>query len=414
MSKNINQLSTLDNILRKFSYFLFFIFTFFPYISFIDLGTDMQPYGLVIALILFFSFRNITFSSVQLYLLLIFFFSIFIFLGSGINFASSRSLFNYMQLFFVSFVGYQILKTERINFEFFLKLTIIIWFLVGLIQTFVNKAFLTFLVRDPRILGETRGVVSLAAEPTFYGVVLLFFMLFLFHTNYKNKESFIFICVLGIIFFAKSSMVFLFLIIMILLYFLTHLSFKSILYMIALLIITPFFITEFMQETRIAYLITEFLNSPSSLLIKDFSITDRLFHVVFSLKGSYDNYMLPNGFLSWEIYKSGQIEKYTAVGIISTDYVNHHARAMGGRIMSGYGSAFFELGIVAVLIPISLISLYYSLYKNNLKKFFFFSLLVNAIMFSGISIGFSMFAFYFGFLIYLIHKKQYLASQHSE
>ena len=165
-----------------------------------------------------------------------------------------------------------------------------------------------------------------------------------------------------------------------------------------------------MPTTRIAYLINEVIYRPSSLLmdssIKDLSIVDRLFHILFSLKGFFDNSMMPNGFLSWETFMSNQIKEYTASGIISPDYAQDNSRARGGRIMSGYGAAFFELGIIAVLIPISLISLYYSLYKNDLKKFFFFSFFVNAIMFSGISTGFSIFAFYIGFLLYLIWKKR--------
>ena len=127
----------------------------------------------------------------QLYLLLIFIFSIFIFAGSGINFTSIRSLFNYTQLFVVSFVGYQILKTERINFEFFLKSVIVVWLLVGFIQTFIDNSFLTFLTREPRFLGETRGAVGLAAEPTFYGIVLLFFILLaLFNSICKSHHFF--------------------------------------------------------------------------------------------------------------------------------------------------------------------------------------------------------------------------------
>jgi hypothetical protein len=403
--KNITQLSKLDYILKNLLYFIFFVFTFFPFITVIDLGTDMQPYGLVVALILFFFFKNITLNKAHICLLLIFFFSFIVFLSSEINFASSRSFFNYIQLFLVSYVGYQILKTERINFEFFLKSTILIWLIVGFIQAFVDKTFLTFLIRDPRLIGESRGVVSLAAEPTFYGIVLLFLILFLLHTNYKNKILFIFICTLGIIFVAKSSMVFLLLIIAIFFYFITHFNISSIFYMTILIVVVPFLILEFMQESRIAHLINLFSTQPSSMLAKDFSITDRLFHVFFSLKGFYDNFMLPNGFLSWEVYMSSQIKEYTELGIISSDYANHPARARGGRIMSGYGSAFFELGIIAVLIPISLIILYYSLYKDDLKKFFFFSLLVNAIMFTGIPIGFCIFAFYIGFLSYLIQKK---------
>lgn len=404
MSKDAIQFSKLDIVLRKFAYFLFFVFVFFPFISFVDLGTDMQPYSFVIALILFFSFKRITFSYVQIYLFFIFLSSVLVFLGSGINFLSARSLFNYAQLFFVSYVGFQVLKSQRINFELFLKSSIVIWLLIGLIQTIYDKAFLSFLIRDPRLLSDKRGVTSLAAEPTFYGIVLLFFILFLFHTNYKHKNYLICSCVFGIIFLAKSSMVFLFLAIMIFFYLLTHLGIRSILYTAVFFLIVPFFILEFMQGTRISYLIYEVLYRPSFLTM-DFSITDRLFHVFFSLKGFLDNFMLPNGFLSWESYMSTQIQEYTAAGTIPSDYEQARARARGGRIMSGYGAAFFELGIISVLIPITLLRLYYSLYKNNLKKFFFFSLFVNSIMFAGISIGFSMFAFYIGFLLYLLWQK---------
>jgi hypothetical protein len=406
LSENIFQSHKLDDILKKFLYFIFFIFTFFPFISFLDLGTDMQPYGLAMAIILFFLFKNIAFNRTHILFLSIFLFSIIIFLASGISFVSSRSLFNYLQLFFISFVSYQILKTERINFEFFLKFTNLTWFLVGLIQTFVNKSFLTFLIRDPRIFSDKRGVVSLASEPTFYGIVLLFFALFFFHTNYKNKTLYIFLSLIGIIFFAKSSMVFLFIVFMFFTYFLTHFNIRSIIYLIFITFFVPFLIIELMPASRITYLIAEVINRPVELLYRDISIFDRLIHIIFSLKGFYDNHLLPNGFLNWENYLLVQLNKYTLSGIIPPDFIDHYARARSGRIMSGYGSAFFEIGIIAVLIPFALISLYFFLYKEDLKKFFFFSIFVNGIMFSAIPIGFSLFAFYVGFLLYLAYKKQ--------
>ena len=77
-------------------------------------------------------------------------------------------------------------------------------------------------------------------------------------------------------------MVFLFLIITIFFYFLTHFNVRSIFYMAIILIIIPFLIFEFMQSSRIAHLITQFINQPSFILTKDMSITDRLFHVFFS------------------------------------------------------------------------------------------------------------------------------------
>ena len=103
MFKDVTQYKELDIYFKKFTYFFFFVFIFFPYISIINLGTDMQPYALVIALILLPFFRP-SFVSVQLNLFLIFSVALIIFLFGEINFLSSRTFFNYMQLFFVSFV----------------------------------------------------------------------------------------------------------------------------------------------------------------------------------------------------------------------------------------------------------------------------------------------------------------------
>ena len=362
----------------------------------------MQPYALVMALILLPFFRP-SFNFIQLNLFLIFSLALIIFLFGEINFLSTRSFLNYMQLFLVSFVGFKVLKSERINFEFFLKLSTFIWLLTGFIQTIYDKNFLNFLVRSPRAISDTRGVTSLAPEPTFYGIILLFLILFFLQTNYKNKNYFICGCVIGIIFFAKSSMIFVFLCIMIFFYLLTHLNIRSILTAIAFFVIVPFVILEYMNETRLSFLIHEVLTQPNSIYM-DLSIVDRLIHIFLSLKGFLDNNMLPNGFLNWEYYKSTQIPDLIRDGILYPEYETNDARARGGRIMSGFGAAFFELGFIAVLIPITLLRVYYLLYKKNLKKFFFFSLFVNLIMFSAIPIGFSIFAFYIGFLLYLIWK----------
>ena len=60
--------------------------------------------------------------------------------------------------------------------------------------------------------------------------------------------------------------------------------------MTILIVVVPFLILEFMQGSRIAHLITLFSIQPSSMLTKDFSITDDFFF--FFHKGFYDNFML--------------------------------------------------------------------------------------------------------------------------
>lgn len=389
--------SRLDIIFRKPIYFLFFIFVFFPYITFVSLGTGMQPYALVVSLVILFLFKK-EFTPSQVYIALVFLSSILVFMISGFSFTSLRSLFNYASLFFVSYAAYHVLKTERLNFEFFLKSSIIIWFIVGLIQTVYDRTFLNFIISGSRTT-ENRGVTGLAPEATFYGIVFIFFLLFLLHTNYKNKKFFIITCVIGIVLLAKSSMAFLFLAIMLFFYLLTHASVKYALLSIILVLIAPFIIVDLMAGTRLSFLVSKIYEEPSSLVLVDASINDRFFHVFFALKGFFDNFMLPNGFLSWNGYASSQLVQYSDLVIIQWF-------SLGGRIMSGYGAAFFELGIFAALVPLALFSLLLSIYQNNLKKFFFFFLFVNTIMFSAIPIGFSLFAFYLGFLGNLVWQKR--------
>lgn len=397
MFNDVAQHRRLDLIIRKPIYFLFLIFVFFPYISIVNLGTDMQPYALVMSFVILFLFKkNFTFS--QVIIAFVFLFSIIILVISGFNFTSLRSFFNYASLFFVSYASYHVLKTERLNFEIFLKSSIIIWFIVGLLQTIYDKTFLNFIISASRTT-ENRGVTGLAPEPTFYGIVFIFFLLFLLHTNYNNKKFFMMTCVIGVVILAKSAMAFLMLAVMLFFFLITHASLKYILLSIILVLVVPFAIVNLMPESRLSFLVSKIYEEPTSLVLVDASINDRFFHVFFALKGFFNNFLLPNGFLSWNGYVSSQLGQYSDLVIIEWFSV-------GGRIMSGYGAAFFELGIIAVFVPLALFSMLFSIYRNNLKKFFFFFLFVNTIMFSAIPIGFSFFSFYLGFLGYLVSRKR--------
>lgn len=378
--------------IRKSLYLLFFFFCFFPYISFVNLGTDMQPYSLIFAIILFFLFK-IKFNINQFYIAFIFLISVVTLFADTFSFSTFRSFFNYSSLFFVSYVTSHVLKTERLNFEKLLKVSILVWFLVGLIQTFYDRRFLNFLISGSRTT-ENRGVTGLAPEPTFYGIVFIFFLLFLLHTEYKYKKYFIFICVVGVIFLAKSTMAFLFLGILFLLFLFTHAKIKYLAISIILVWILPALMLELLPRTRISYLVSQIIENPSLLVLLDASINDRFFHLYFSLKGWINNYMLPNGFSTWNSYVLSQLPLYSDLVIIKSF-------SKGDRIMSGYGGAFYELGFFIFLVPITIGNLLFSIYRKNLKKFFFFFLFINTIMFSAIPLGFSLFAFYLGFLGHL-------------
>jgi hypothetical protein len=381
---------------KKPIYYLFFIFIFFPYLSFVNLGTDMQPYALLIALLLFFVFRK-SFTHEQVLIGLFFLSSVFILFISGLSFISMRSFFNYASLFFVSHIVFKVLKTERINFESFLKITIFVWFAVGLLQTIYDKTLLNFLISGSRTT-DNRGVVGLAPEPTFYGIVFMFLIMFVLLSNVKNKVLYISLSVVGIVFLAKSSMAFLFLFIFLFYYLLTHANFKYILFSIVAIFITPIAVSNLLEGSRLAFLLNRLIDDPTKLVLVDASMNDRFFHVYFSIKGFFSNFMIPNGYSSWNGYVSSQLPQYL-------DYVIIEWFSVDGRIMSGYGAAFYELGLFSLLIPLVILKLTYNLFYDDLKKFFLYFLFINTIMFSAIPIGFSFFAFFIGYLGYLGWKK---------
>lgn len=349
----------------------------------------MQPYSLILAVILFISFKKNLLPS-QLYIAIIFLLSVLVFLVSGFSFTSFRSLFNYTALFFISYSSFKTLKTGRFGFQIFLKTAIVIWFLVSLIQAIYNKHFLTFLVNSSRTTID-RGVTGLAPEPTFNGIIFLFFLLFLFHENFPKGKIFKLICIFSIVFLAKSAMALMLLLILYFYYILTHFKFKYLFFAVIGFLGFSFYSTQISSSSRIFSITMNLLQDPLSLLRLDASVNDRVFHVFFSIKGLFDNNLLPNGFLRWNDYAASQIYFYR-------DWVIIEWFSMGGRIMSGYGSAFFELGIFALLVPIASARLLYGIYRNDLRKFFLFFFFINTIMFAAIPLGFSLFAFYIGFL----------------
>jgi hypothetical protein len=377
-------------------YYLFFIFIFFPYLSFANLGTDIQPYALVLALVLFLMFKK-TFTHEQVLIGLLFLFSVIILFISVLNFTSMRSVFNYASLFFISYIVFKVLKTERINFQSFLKISIFVWFVVGLLQTIFDRTLLNFLISGSRTTDD-RGVIGLAPEPTFYGIVFIFFMIFVLLSNIKNKFFYMSLCILGIIYLAKSSMAFLFLFILLIYYLLTHVNLKHIMISVVMLFITPMAAFNFLEGSRLVFLLNRLMDDPAKLVLIDASLNDRFFHVYFSMKGFFTNFMIPNGYSSWNGYVSSQLPQYL-------DYVIIEWFSIGGRIMSGYGAAFYELGLFSILIPLIILKLTYSLYRDDLRKFFLYFLFINTIMFSAIPIGFSFFAFLIGYLSYLGWRK---------
>ncbi|MHA7855896.1 hypothetical protein [Marinobacter shengliensis] len=388
----------IENALVCFLYFCFFVFVFFPYVEIFNIGTDTQPYAFFMAALIF-PFFKIRLTIPHFLLAFVLLWSLVALVIGGLSFLSLRSLYNYLALFLISYVTYKVLKTGRIDISLFIKFVAFVWICVGFLQSVFDKELFNFLVSSARTT-ESRGVVGLAPEPTFYGVVLLFLMLFLFGLNEKGVGKYIFGCVVGIVFFAKSTMVVLFLIIMGFIWLVLSAKVKYIIMLLPASLLYPFFL-NYMEGTRLGFILTKVASDPASIILLDASANDRFFHVFFSIKGMIDNFFIPNGYSAWVPYVERQIPQFSDVVIVEWF-------SMGGRIMSGFGAGFYELGVMFALVPIALTYSFYKLYFNDIKKFLFFTTFVNVIMFSAIPVGLPLFPFYIGFINFLAFKKRQL------
>ena len=134
--------------------FLFLIFCFFPYVKLLPLGTDSQPYALLLGMILLPLYLRKEIKPEFLALLLVALFSAGIAIFSPWDFNTVRSFINYLSLFVVSFVTYHFLKKKGGLPYVFFRNVVYIWFGVGIIQLFIYPSFLSFFGSERRFISK--------------------------------------------------------------------------------------------------------------------------------------------------------------------------------------------------------------------------------------------------------------------
>ena len=381
---------------RRLKAFWLFLFIFFPYVTIFDFGTDLQPWAMIYAFLLSLSFVK-RFNGSELLLVYLLAFSLSMILISELNFSSIRSISGYMSLFFITFASYRVLKQKNFDHNKLMKFSIIIWVLVGFIQLLFDKSFASQILPRASSAGA-RGVVGLAPEPSYYGITMIFFILLLAHSNTKNKFVYVLICVATIFFLAQSAMNILFLFLGLLIYLVINLKLKYILFLTVTILSAPLLIELINFDSRAINLARVLLENPSMLLYTDASINDRFFHIFLSVKGAFDNYLLPGGFSTWNDYAFDMSRQMSDLIIIEWFSIN-------GRIMSGYGSSLYELGVFGLLLPAIITRQLWVLYKERMRVFLVFAASINLLMMNAIPIGFPLFCFYLGYLNFLVSER---------
>jgi hypothetical protein len=325
---------------------VFLLAVLFPYVQLFPSGTDLQPTALCIAVVVLAINHEWVTAPRHLWLLgLLFVIAISVFLTGELEFSAVRSVGNYASLFLISLASYSCARDVRPLMPRFLTLACWVYFAVAVIQSVYSADFLAGILPDLR-RSESRGVVSLTPEPGYYATMCFLLLLALFLYNRERSLAGL-LCIAQITLLARSTLFTCILIVAVLCYGIVHLSAKKLFRVFALLLVGWGLATQtaYFENTRIGDLTKLALASPAVLTKMDLSISDRVAHLLFSFKGAFENWLIPNGFTSWGDYYHSQTLQNREYFLL------YYPDPFPTRIQSGIGAPLYELGAFGI-IPI--------------------------------------------------------------
>ena len=372
--------------MNKFLNTIFFVSIFFPYINIFQLPTDTQPNAIVFLILLLLTYKKLKLDVKDYWLIGLSFVGIVISLINGINLNTMRSLYGYITIPII------IIISSNINYKkyFSKKLLYAIvwtWLLVAVVQYFGDKSFLTFLISNSRTTDD-RGVTSLAAEPSYYGIVLIF--IYLFNLMSYNCKKIKFLIAFQVIFLAQSFMTMFYFLGLVSLDLFFNLNIKRKIIAIFLAVGGCVFVFQIINssENRIFHLIDTLLNDgPRLLFFYDASANERLAHIYISFKGCFDNYFLPNGFSAWE--------KYYIETANNSSFFWFTRKST--RIMSTYGGMLFEVGFFGFIYIVIINYNFFKLRKYIGHNYITILVFVNLFLCTAIPLAFPILPFLVGY-----------------
>lgn len=395
----------------RFIFALFIIFCFFPFLNVLRvIPTDSQPNALLIAVpvVLLTSFKRIPLPFLLCFVVLLF--SILISPLYGLGFNTFRSVITYISIFFIPLATYKLLKQYDGLPYYLLWLGVGAWFIVGFMQTYVAPEFGTFLLkRAITFAHQGRGVIGLSNEPSFYGAMCLLFMIIaLLNFPMKKINLLLFLCLVQLLMFAKSSMALLTLIISLGVLVVTSLNIRlfigaGIVTLLAAGIIIN--TKESWENTRMYNLGNKLIDNPALFIAADQSVNARFINTLLPIKSLVDNNLKPGGY--------GQFMNYVNNLELSPEYeiLLKYREALPSdgakaRIKSGFGAPFFELGGIGLLVPIAIFLAFSALLKEPKTRFAY--ILYNLLLFSAVVFNTATLGFIIGNAAFITWKKNKL------
>lgn len=340
--------------MRHFNLLLMVVFwftCFFPYLQYAPISGYTQPIFFVLALVLLFSATRFPISR-NVFLLLgawcilglsMLFYDVV--LGFGVSLRSLQNLFPFVSIPVVGLTALVLYHKNKKLLLRMLKVSLFLWFVVGLVQFIWNPSFLSFLLgvhsqNSLNSFNSGRGVAALAPEPSYYGFHLV--LLVSLAVILKLPKKYVLLGLVQVIFFAQSMSVILALVLgaFIYLLFLRPIIFFGVLLTAALS--SVFFSLygpsiEFMPEgSRAGYLLHTAIQTPV-LLLEDYSVNSRVGGLYTSLLSDG----LPHGFSTqeWRVH---------AESILSETHWLNEIRMTSPA--SGLGAIYFQTGLIGTFL----------------------------------------------------------------
>ena len=404
---NFNSPQNLRNQFIPVKQLLGSLFCFFSLIPWVNFGTnnmDSQPWSVIFAVGFIFSIIfNVRIPKYLIGISLVLVIGLLISVILSVSpslFSLLRVSFGYFSIpiIFTAFYNYM----KHYGFPFHLFVTVnFVWIFFGILELYYPEVCSSF---SPTRTNFGRGVTSLAAEPTFFGIYLFFNSWIILAAKRfiisRSVGLILLINLLAVLFLAKSSMVILFYIVVSGSYFWYHFLrvgtrfSKKILFqtIIVILFLCISLVTSYnlLEGSRLYSLANKLLTNVSivDLVRLDESVNGRVEALLFSSFGMVNNYFIPGGLETFSDTKAALI----------SDHANgyFYVWVKGDKIMSWVGSHFYELGIFGI---VALLLFYLFLCDGSrLSRINLITMFV--ILFSAIPIGFSLIPMLFAVLAF--------------
>ncbi|MFW3361835.1 hypothetical protein ACN2A0_04130 [Aerococcus viridans] len=395
---------------------LLFLFVLFPYVSLINTPFDTQPYALVISTLIFLvtllnGNDKMPKALLALFMLAVVSF-ILMFLSPQTIFSGFRSVVGYMTLFLVSYAAY---KTFYLIQPKILTFATWVWLIVGIIQTVFSKQFGSVVLPSLRT-SVTRGVTSLAVEPSYYAIVMIFILLLneIFYSKgmfsskqYKNVlllgslQVLLSFSGMGIMFFA-TFVVFKTISIATTKGITSKIRSLVIFLLVTFATITAFTYIPTLAQSRGGVLLWQVIKDPWGLIMSDQSVAQRLSHILISGFSIFQNFGIGHGVGQFEI------KAMETMGRLPKPVYNMlvmQGITPSGRIMSGWGSSIFEMGIMGLLPLVLFIYVMKKAIKKADKSVYVTCFgVIFVLMWMAVPYSFPLFAYLMGITLYDVYR----------